>query len=288
MKKLIILSVVAIFAVFSCTNVQESPEYLEMQAKADSLQGLSDVKGDEIVNFLDDFNEIQENLNRIKEKENIITVNRSNDNELTADNKQQIQDDINAIYSLMLENQKKLNSLKKKLRGSGKKIAQLERMITALEEQLKLKNEEISDLNEQLASLNIEVNDLNDEIANLEMDNEEKENVIEEKDDEINTAYYVIGTKKELLENNVITKDGGFIGLGKTTKLIDKFNKEYFTKVDIRETLEIPVYAKKGEIITNHSSDSYKIEGDDKLDKIVISDVKAFWETSKYLVIMTD
>ena len=288
MKKIIILSVVAIFAVFSCTNVQESPEYLAMQAKADSLQGLSDIKGDEIVNFLDDFNEIQENLNRIKEKENIITVNKNTDGELTADNKQQIQDDINAIYTLMIENQKKLNSLKKRLRGSDKKIAQLERMITALEEQLKLKNNEIANLNEQLATLNIEVSDLNDEIANLEMDNEEKDVVIEEKDDVINTAYYVIGTKKELLENKVITKEGGFIGLGKTTKLKDKFNKEYFTKVDIRETNEIPIYAKKGTIITNHSSDSYTLEGEDKLDKIIISDAKAFWETSKYLVIMTE
>ena len=288
MKKLFLLSVVTLFIAFSCTNVTESPEFIALQSKTDSLQSLSDVKGDEIVNFLNDFNEIQENLNTIKEKENIITVNRSNDEELTADNKEQIQKDISLIYDLMIDNQKKLNSLKRKYKGSTKKIAQLEKTIALFEEQLKLKNEEISKLNEQLATLNIEVGNLEEDIANLEMDNEEKDNIIEEKDNEINEAYYVIGTKKELLENQVITKEGGFIGIGKIAKLKDKFNKDYFTKVDVREIKEIPVYSKKGKIITNHPSDSYKIIGEEKFDKIEITNPKSFWETSKYLVIMTE
>ena len=139
-----------------------------------------------------------------------------------------------------------------------------------------------------MAGLNIEVGNLEEDIANLEMDNEEKDNMIDDKDDEINTAYYVIGTKKELLENEVITKEGGFIGMGKIAKLKDKFNKDYFTKVDIRETSEISVYAKKGEVITNHPSDTYKIIGEEKLDKIEILNPKEFWGASKYLVIMTD
>jgi DNA repair exonuclease SbcCD ATPase subunit len=288
MKKLILISIVALFAAFSCTNINETPEFLDLQAKADSLQDLSNVKGGEIVNFLDDFNEIQENLNKIKEKENIITINKNVDGELSIDNKEQIQQDIDAIYNLMIENQKKLNNLKRKYNSSNKKIAQLQKTITLLEEQLNMKNEEISKLNEQLATLNIEVGNLQEDIANLEMDNEEKDNMIDEKDDEINTAYYVIGTKKELLENQVITKEGGFIGLGKIAKLKDKFNKDYFTKVDTRNTKEISVFSKKGNIITTHPSDSYKLIGDDKLDKIEITNPKEFWGASKYLVIMTD
>ena len=288
MKKLIFLSIVTMFAVLSCTDIKESTEYADLQAKNDSLQDLSNVKGDEIVKFYNDFNDIQENLNTIKAKENIITINKNTDGELSADNKAQIQQDIDAIYKLMIENQKKLNSLKKKYNRSDKKIAQLERTIKLFEEQLKMKNEEISQLNEQLAVLNIEVGNLEDDIANLEMDNEEKDVMLDEKDDEINTAYYVIGTKKELLEHEVITKEGGFIGIGKIAKLKDKFNKDYFTKIDIREINEISVYAKKGEIITTHPSDSYKLIGEDKLDKIEITNPKEFWNASKYLVIMTE
>jgi len=288
MKKLIFLSIVTMFAVLSCTEVKETPEYTELQAKADSLQSLSNVKGNEILNFMNDFNEIQENLNAIKAKENIITLKKDTDGELSADNKEQIQQDIEAIYKLMIENQKKLNKLKKKYNGSNKKIAQLEKTIKLFEEQLKMKNEEISQLNEQLANLNIKVEDLSAEIADLEMDNEEKDVMLDEKDDVINTAYYVIGTKKELLENEVITKEGGFIGVGKIAKLKDKFNKDYFTKVDIRNTNEISVYAKKGTIVTSHPSDSYTLEGEDKLDKIIISNPTEFWAASKYLVIMTD
>ncbi len=288
MKKLIFLSIVTMFTVLSCTDVKESTEYTQLQAKADSLQGLSNVKGDEILNFMNDFNEIQENLNKIKAKENIITVNKNSNGELSADNKEQIQQDIDAIYKLMIENRKKLKRLKSKYNGSNKKIAQLEKTIKLFEEQLKLKNAEISELNEQLAVLNIKVEDLSTEIADLEMDNEEKDVMLDEKDDVINTAYYVIGTKKELIANEVITKEGGFIGMGKIAKLKDKFNKEYFTKIDIRNTKEISVYSKKGKIVTSHPSDSYTLEGEGKLDKIIITNPTEFWTASKYLVIMTD
>jgi len=270
----------------SCNSNEE--QLNQLKNKNDSLQTII-IKRDSIVNnYFQTFNEIQENLNQIKQKENIITVNKNADGELSADNKEQIQQDIEAIYKLMIENQKKLNKLKKKYNGSNKKIAQLEKTIKLFEEQLKMKNEEISQLNEQLAVLNIQVEDLSSEIADLEMDNEEKDVMLEEKDDMINTAYYVIGTKKELLENEVITKEGGFIGMGKIAKLKDKFNKDYFTKIDIRNTSEISVYAKKGTIVTSHPSDSYTLEGEDKLDKIIISNPTEFWAASKYLVIMTD
>ena len=151
-----------------------------------------------------------------------------------------------------------------------------------------MKNEEINALNGQLASMNIQVEELTADVEDLEIENEEKDNIIEDKDDELNTVFYALGTKKELIENNVLTKEGGFIGLGKTTKLKGDFNKDYFTKADKRTLTEISVFAKKIKMVTSNPESSYKIEGEDKVDKIQITDADAFWQASKYLVIIID
>ncbi len=289
MKKVFLISVVAIFAFFSCQNVQESPEYLSLQHEKDSLAELSNMRGDEVVNFLNDLNDIQENLNDIKSTEKMISVNTgSAGSEIATDTKEQIQRDINSIYDKMKENQQKLAALKKKYRSSNKKISSLEKTIALFEEQLKMKNEEINSLNEQLASMNIQVEELTSNVENLEIENEEKDNIIEDKDDELNTVFYALGTKKELIENNVLTKEGGFIGIGKTTKLKGDFNKDYFTKADKRNLHEISVFAKKIKIVTSNPESSYKIEGEGKVDKIKITDADAFWQASKYLVIIID
>ena len=90
-------------------------------------------------------------------------------------------------------------------------------------------------------------------------------------------------------EQGVISKSGGFIGIGKTAKLSDDFNREYFTKIDISTVNEIELMSKKVKIISNHPSESYKIEGeDDSAEKLLILDSDAFWSSSKYLVMVVE
>ena len=89
--------------------------------------------------------------------------------------------------------------------------------------------------------------------ANLNTNYKEVEAESCSKNETLNTAYYTIGTTKELKEKNVISKEGGFIGIGKSTKVTDDFNKEYFTKINIEQTTIINIGAKKVKII-NYSS----------------------------------
>ena len=116
----------------------------------------------------------------------------------------------------------------------------------------------------------------------------EKDEVIAEKDDELNTAFYVIGTSKELKEQGIITKTGGFIGLGKLMKLKEDFNKDYFTQIDILKIKEITLGNKKVEILTTHSKSSYKLKGDKTIEKLEITNPKDFWSVSKYLVMVVE
>ncbi len=103
---------------------------------------------------------------------------------------------------------------------------------------------------------------------------------------EINTVYYAIGTMKELKSNGIITKEGGFIGIGRTANVKQDFNVSYFTEANLTQLKAIPLNAKFAKLLTSHPSDSYKISGNKKVDSLYINNASSFWSESKYLVII--
>ncbi len=244
-----------------------------------SLSGQLNDKEAALQEFIASFNEIQENLNAIKEKEKIVT-NASSKGDVRS-KQGQIQEDIQSIYDLMAKNKNRIGSLTAKLKQSKLKISGLEKMIENLQNSLVLKDEEIAELKTRMEGLNIELANLNTNYKVVESDNIQKTEAL-------NTAYYAIGTTKELKEKKVISKEGGFIGLGKSTKVSTDFNKEYFTKINIEQTTNINIGAKKVKLLTSHPSSSYKLVGQKPVEKIEITNPKEFWGASKYLVIIID
>ncbi|MBI5539115.1 MAG: hypothetical protein HY951_03595 [Bacteroidia bacterium] len=286
MKKLLFFLIIT-FA-FACTNIKEDPEYLKLQLERDSLAGLANTDAGKINQYLADFNDIQSNLDKIKEAEKLVTVNMSG-TEVNQSSKDQINSDMQLIYDLMQKNKETIAQLKRKLKKSDGRMVELEKMIENLQKQVELGEQEIASLKDQLEKMNIKVEILTSNIDSLTNENINKENVISAKTDELNTAWYVYGTRKELSEHQVITKEGGFIGIGRMEKLMDGFNKDYFTKVDITKLSSIPLNCKKAHLVTSHPSSSYKFEGTDKkVEKLVISNSADFWSTSKYLVIVVE
>lgn len=284
MKQLVFLvALVGILA--SCNNA----ELEQKQKTIDSLKALSENQDGTINDLFESFNSIEENLELIKEKENIIRVNSSSETGVEEDMKDRINQDINAIYELMLKNKKELANARSKMRRSGIKVKELDIMIANLTKQMESKDNEIQRLARQLKEMNItvaeletEVTDLNQNVDSLSNENEIKEEIIEEKTTALNTAYYVVGTKSELIDNKILTKEGLF-----KTKLMNDFNTTYFTTVDITKVKEIPIMSKKVTMITTHPSSSYQLVGEDPVDKLIIKDAKQFWSVSKYLVIQT-
>jgi chromosome segregation ATPase len=282
MKKLFFVFSLSAIVFAACNNKSE-----EVNTLADSLshvnEGLKMVvneKDSSIESFIVAFNEIQENLTEVKAKQKMISTNTS-DAELKKNMKEQIIDDIQSINELMDKNKQKISSLKAKLEKSNGKVDELEKMITFLTTQLEEKDLEITDLKNQLERLNIEVTEITAKY-------EEKTEESNQKTQQLNTAYYAIGTAKELKEKGVLTKEGGFIGIGKTKKLAEDFNKNYFTKIDITQNKSFALNAKKAKLITTHPSASYKIEGMKTADKIVILNPQDFWGASKYMVIVLE
>lgn len=264
--------------------------------KQKEIKGLQDensrllaetLKKDSTINLLfQSFNEIEENLEMIKAKQAVISQDTKGNPELSGNTRDRINDDIQVINELMIANKKKIAQLNKKLKDANLKMDEFQKTIDRMTKQIEEKENEINTLKENLVKMNFKVEELNARVDTLTASGKHKDEVIESKISELNTAYYVFGTTKELKEKGIITKTGGFIGIGRDKKLIDNFNKTYFTRIDITKVLEIPLNCKKAKLITSHPSDSYKFEGKEKaVEKLLISDPAKFWEASKYMVI---
>ena len=261
------------------SDESENPIKDSVENVSGNLNGKLNEKDAAIQELVSSFNEIQENLNTIKEKEKIISKVTSDGDVKSKED--QIKEDIQSIYDLMAKNKDRIGSLSKKLKNSKLKIEGLEKMIENMQATLNLKDSEIEELKTKIEGLNVE-------LSNLTTNYKAVENESNQKTEIINTAFYAIGTSKELKEKNVITKEGGIIGLGKTTKLSSDFNKDYFTKINIEKTTSINLGAKKIKMLTTHPSNSYKLIGEKPIEKLEITNTKEFWSASKYLVIILD
>lgn len=119
---------------------------------------------------------------------------------------------------------------------------------------------------------------MNTNVTELTTQNEEKAKVVAEQDKQINTAWFVFGTKSELKEQNILNK--------KEVLKEGSFNKNYFTEIDIRTQKEIKLYSKSAKLLTSHPSGSYTLAKDAKGQYVLkINNPNTFWSVSRYLVI---
>jgi uncharacterized coiled-coil protein SlyX len=281
MKNIFFFLIISAPFFFSCGNGNEKAKMSvedSLKNVAQNLGGQVVAKDSAIFGFIRAFNEISDNLDVIKDKEKLLTTS-SQKGELDQNQKEKIIGDIQAIYDLMVKNKQKLSSMNKKLKKANLKIADFQQMIERLNAQIAEKDGEISELKTQLEKLNVE-------LSEVSMNYKAAQEMLEDKSGKLNTAYYAFGTSKELLDQGVLTKEGGFIGIGRAEKLKDDFNKSYFTKIDISETPSIALACKKAKLITIHPTGSYKFDGPDgKIEKLVITNAEEFWSASKYLVV---
>ena len=261
----------------------------------DSLQQEATFRDSTIVGFLNDFSEIQANLDSIKKIEKLVTVQSASGRELNANQKKLILEDITLLNDLLKRNKELTASLQKKLKDSNLKVGNLEKtmkemqvMVDNLEAQTQEKDGEILVLKEDVRKLNVDISSLNEKIAAVETQSQQKTETIETQTNTMNKAYYAFGTTKELKENGIIEKSGGFIGMGKTPVMLKDFNRDYFTEIDIRNFDYLRLMAKKAKLITVHPADSYHFTGNKSSDTLFIDNSAEFWKASKYLVVLTD
>jgi len=290
MNRILLIASLAIVLVATSCKEKELKQIELLTKENEALRAESKAKDSTINGYFQILNEIESSLALIKEKENLISKNTSTGTELKKDTRDQINEDIKTINELMTKNKRSIQYLNNKLKESSMKITEFEKMIAQTNQTIQERDAEISVLKDKLTQMNFSITVLNAKVDTLNTEKAQLTETVNKQVETINTAFYAFGTKKELELNKIIDKTGGFLGLGKSSKLKDDFNTAYFTKVDITKLNSIPLSSKKVKLVTVHPTDSYKLvttpEG--VVEKIEILDASKFWSASKYLVILVE
>ncbi len=290
--KRIALIVPVVVGIFSCSQLNLEDQLVALRQENNDLKEASIEKDQSLAEFVESFTDIEQNLAEIRERELNISLNDGDAN-LTADLHQRVAEDIKVINELMVENKQTIKELNSKINKVSHKNSKLRKALESAKKELLAQIDErdlqITELKENLQTMDFTVQELNSQVDTLTLANNNQEQIILDQTNQIQTAYYATGTSKELLAGNILTKDGGFLGLGKIEMLPDDFNSDQFNKIDITATTTIPISGTRAELVTNHPTDSYMLEGDDgeNVDRLVIIDPNRFWNSSKYLVVVT-
>jgi len=279
MRKLIVLALGGLM-VASCNEGVKKAEQAALMQR-DSLEQIISQKDNEINDMMTTLSDIEEGFREITEAQNRVTLAKEGEGTNT---KMRIKENIQFIQSAMKQNKELINKLKQQVRESSVKGEQLKKIIDNLTEQMAQKDQQLQALREELdrkdihiAELDEQVADLNENVGILKDENAQKAETISSQDKQLHSAWFVFGTKKELKEQNILN-DGEV--------LQKNFNKDYFTKIDIRIDKEIKLYSSSAEILTKHPADSYTLQRDAKKQYVLrINDPERFWSISKYLVV---
>lgn len=279
MKKVIYFACLIAFALTGCTQRKTSTA---VDPANDSLQQVIAQRDSEINDMMVTLNEITEGFRQINEAENRVSIVKDGEG---TNKRQQIKENIQFISNTMQRNRELIKKLQQQLRDSRFNGGELKKAIENLMQQLDEKNQQLQQLRTELDSKDIHiaeldetVNSLNSNVSNLKNESDQKSQTISNQDKQLNTAWFVFGTKKELKDQHILAN-------GKV--LESTFNKNYFTKIDIRMDKEIKLYSKSARVLTMHPSSSYTLSRDANNQYILrINNPQIFWSTSKYLVVL--
>ena len=281
MKKLFFMVCCAALLMTGCKDGKNAPGLASVQ-QTDSLNDVIAQKDSEINEMMGTLNDIEEGFRLINEEENRVALLKNGEG---TSKKQNLKENIQFIAERMKQNRELIAKLQKQLESSTLKGGQLKKTIDNLTAQLEEKDKQLLALREELDKKDIHISELdetignlNTNVSNLSADNQQKAETINAQDKQLNTAWYVFGTKKELKGQHIL--EGGKVMNG-------NFNKNYFTKVDIRNTTEIKLYSKSAKLLTAHPASSYSLTHDASKQYVLrITNPQIFWSTSKYLVVL--
>ena len=281
MKQVLFMCCAGALMLAACGQ-QKGKEVEQITQQRDSLTRVIEQKDNEINDMVATMNDIEEGFRAINEAENRVTVARQDEGDAAS---ARIRENMQFIQQTMKQNRELINKLRGQLRQSSVKGDQLRRTLDNLTQQLEEKDTQLKALQAELEAKNVQigeltekVSDLTDNVSNLKEETTQKSQTISSQDKQLNTAWFVFGTKKELKEQHIL-EDGKL--------LQSNFNRDYFTKIDIRVDKEIRLYSRSAKLLTNHPASSYTLAQDAQKQYILrITNPQLFWSASKYLVVL--
>ena len=205
---------------------------------------------------------------------------------------------------------KKVKDLTVRIKNSEARLARSQRQIKNLTGQSDSLRTVLADFQTTIDGLNAMVEGQKSSIANLESElNATKAQVTTLTQEKVtlqdtvsamttreNTVYYIVGTKKELMDKGIIREVGGTRFLlvtrtGETLKPAENLDPSAFTAIDRRQTAEIPLPRadKQYRVVTNQNLSYANVPADAKgkvKGSLQITNPEHFWTNSRFLILV--
>ncbi|MBQ9187143.1 MAG: hypothetical protein IJ144_04870 [Prevotella sp.] len=280
-KKLLYLTL-ALLSLTACKQQGNDAKDVALIQQRDSLNRIITQKDNEIDDMMSTMNDVVEGFRAINEAEDRVIVARM---EESGSSSERIRENMQFIQETMQQNRELINKLRNQLRQSSVKGEQLRRALDNLNRQMEEKDAQLAQLRAELEAKDVQIGELNTQVTNLSQDvttlteeTTQKSQTIANQDKQLNTAWFVYGTKRELKAQHILEN-------GKL--LHSNFNRDYFTKIDIRVDKEVRLYSRSAKVLTAHPASSYTLEQDANKQYILrITNPQLFWSASKYLVVL--
>jgi len=274
MNRLIyLLSILTVLAA-SCGQAKQKEQLTELQSSNDSLV-LEKVNRDStMTDVLTAFEAIDSNFRAIeKHKTNIAARVKQKRNKNRV--KRDILIEIDAMDSLLKQNMVLIEDMIQNTGGESAEAQLFKRLFDMLFSKAKEEDQKVAVIRGELNSLGGDFAQLFEDYVNAE---KEKWDMA----DELNTAWFLMDTKKGMKQKDLVDKKMLF----SSDKLSKDFDRNLFQKINIQDISSIPIQKSEAKLITNHPSGSYELKMENnKVKELVITDPKAFWSISKYLLV---
>ncbi|MBK9176358.1 MAG: hypothetical protein IPM46_08460 [Flavobacteriales bacterium] len=206
--------------------------------------------------------------------------------EMDIDKRKKVVRDLQLMNGLMQESRDRIAELTKRLDRSKIEASGLRKKLKELDAMLASRDSSISIMKDGLLAKDFQIEQVNTQLTAMELEVAKREAFIEQQTNEMNAAWYVVGTSKELEERGVVTRTGGIIGIGKTAHMSGEVQQGEFKQVDARQVTRVPLSAKKARLVSEHPKDSYAmVEEGDLFAYLEIKDPASFWKLSRYMVV---
>jgi hypothetical protein len=105
-----------------------------------------------------------------------------------------------------------------------------------------------------------------------------------------NAAWYVVGTREQLVRAGVLTEEGGVLGFGKSLAPARAMARNVFTRIDrLRDTMIALPEAKEYRIVSRHDPGLVSVDVSPSLGGTMrIRDPERFWSASAWLIVVYD
>jgi DNA repair exonuclease SbcCD ATPase subunit len=280
--------VVAVVLLAGC-NAREKE--LEQQnvlllSESDSLRGVIAERNrffDEIVASI---NDVYVGLEAVRKGEEQIRMQAEGDEATmsvtSSASREHLLEQVKAIDTALEDNKAKISGLESRIKSLQRDHKGLNEMLTNVKAELALREERI-------AALETNIKNLEDDNTHKSMMLVERDSVIHNREEELNTVYYIAGTRSELEEMGILADEGGFLWglLGSTPVVASGVNESLFNRLDVRDEWVITIDGEIEELVPKRNQEYYisTPSGEDR-SNLEILDGERFWQ-ERYLVIIT-